>query len=85
MNVQGPQKEHAADSNFLRFCYLEFPDHGQREYDDIDVQDQEKYVLNDPHDVYINAMPFYGLVPGVCNGRALEYRWKDLRDGDSNR
>ena len=61
------------------------PDHRQREYDDINVQEQEKDVLNDPHHVHIDAMPpCNGLVPGICNWGALEYRGKDLRYADSN-
>ena len=86
LNVQRPQKEHAADSNLLRSCYLEIPDHGQWQYDDVDIQYQEENVLNDPHDMYIDAMPSHdGFVPGILDRRALEDRGKDLRHADSNR
>ena len=64
---------------------MEIPDHRQRECDNIDIQDQEKNILDDPHDVYIDAVPSCNaFVPGVCNRRALKCRGKDLRYTDSN-
>ena len=63
---------------------MQIPYHRQWEYEDIDIQDQYKKVLNDPNDVHIDAVSSHnGLTPGICNGCALECRRKCLRHADS--